>query len=264
MIHFFGDVKNKVFAVQTQSELAQDDVKKLTWLFGNQNKIEKSVLTDFFVGPRAAMITPWSTNAVEITQNMCISGILRIEEFVKSTKDFTDFDPMLSQKYSELNQEIFTIQIEPETVKEINDINAYNTEEGLALSEEEVEYLKDLSVKLNRKLTDSEVFGFSQVNSEHCRHKIFNGTFIIDGEENFSIDKLVEGIEKVLGKNTCGLWATNYLFKNKIYREETKPVISKLVLLEYPNLSVIDQECVQREVNKTHGEILKEIYKVLF
>jgi phosphoribosylformylglycinamidine synthase len=40
-----------------------------------------------------------------------------------------------------------------------------------------------LSHRLGRKLTDSEVFGFSQVNSEHCRHKIFNGTFIIDGEE---------------------------------------------------------------------------------
>lgn len=213
MIHFFGDVKNKVFAVQTQSELAQDDVKKLTWLFGNQNKIEKSVLTDFFVGPRAAMITPWSTNAVEITQNMCISGILRIEEFVKSTKDFTDFDPMLSQKYSELNQEIFTIQIESETVKEINDISAYNTEEGLALSEEEVEYLKNLSEKLNRKLTDSEVFGFSQVNSEHCRHKIFNGTFIIDGEEKpYSLFKLIKKTSEVNPNTIVSAYKDNVAF----------------------------------------------------
>jgi len=129
------------------------------------------------------MITPWSTNAVEITQNMGISGIIRIEEFLKVNSDFTDFDPMLSQKYKELNQEIFTINIQPEAILEIDDIASYNKSEGLALSQEEVDYLNKLSTKIGRKLTDSEVFGFSQANSEHCRHKIFNGTFVIDGVE---------------------------------------------------------------------------------
>ncbi|MGG7036198.1 MAG: phosphoribosylformylglycinamidine synthase, partial [Flavobacterium sp.] len=148
---------------------------------------------DFFVGPRAAMVTPWSTNAVEITQNMGISGIIRIEEFEKVSSDFTDFDPMLSQKYTELNQDIFTINIQPEPILEIEDITAYNQQEGLALSDEEVEYLENLSKKLNRKLTDSEVFGFSQVNSEHCRHKIFNGTFVIDGvEQESSLFKMIK------------------------------------------------------------------------
>ena len=122
MIHFFEDQSKTVFAVQTQNDLSAQDISKLNWLFGNSNKIEKSVLTDFFVGPRAAMITPWSTNAVEITQNMGISEILRIEEFHKATADFQDFDPMLSQKYSELNQDIFTIHIQPEPILEIEDI----------------------------------------------------------------------------------------------------------------------------------------------
>ncbi len=183
MIHFFGDVKNTVFAVQTASELSDKNIEKLQWLFGNQPKIKKSALADFFVGPRAAMISPWSTNAVEITQNMGIEGIVRIEEFYHVDEAFTDFDPMLSQKYASLDQDIFTINIEPEAIKEIHDIAAYNQEEGLALNPEEISYLEDLSKKLNRKLTDSEVFGFSQVNSEHCRHKIFNGTFEIDGKE---------------------------------------------------------------------------------
>ena len=71
----------------------------------------------------------------------------------------------------------------PEAILEIDDISEYNQKEGLALNAEEVEYLENLSKKLGRKLTDSEVFGFSQVNSEHCRHKIFNGTFEIDGKE---------------------------------------------------------------------------------
>jgi len=198
MIYFFGNEKNTVFAVQTHHAIVAQDTSKLNWLFqaellSDDSNQPKSVLTGFFVGPRAAMVTPWSTNAVEITQNMGIIGIIRIEEFQIVSEGFHDFDPMLSQKYSELNQGIFTINILPEPIKEIEDIAAYNKQEGLALSEEEVNYLNTLAIKLKRNLTDSEVFGFSQVNSEHCRHKIFNGTFVIDGEEKpTSLFKLIK------------------------------------------------------------------------
>ena len=129
------------------------------------------------------MITPWSTNAVEITQNMGITGILRIEEFSAVEHSFTGFDPMIFQKFERLDQDTFDIHIKPEPIKDIVDIATYNEQEGLSLSEEEIGYLNNVSNKIGRPLTDSEVFGFSQVNSEHCRHKIFNGTFIIDGEE---------------------------------------------------------------------------------
>jgi phosphoribosylformylglycinamidine synthase len=199
MIHFFGNDTKTVFAVQSQSELSAEDTSRLNWLFGNAHKIEKSVLTDFFVGPRATMITPWSTNAVEITQNMGISGIVRIEEFEIVEESYTGFDPMLSQKYDSLNQDIYTINIKPEPVLEVIDINAYNDREGLSLSPDEVNYLRNLSEKLGRNLTDSEVFGFSQVNSEHCRHKIFNGTFVIDGEEKPS--SLFKLIKKTAAEN---------------------------------------------------------------
>ncbi|MCG2418924.1 phosphoribosylformylglycinamidine synthase [Aequorivita sp. F47161] len=187
MIHFFGNVETTVFAVQTHGEISEENTKKLEWLFGGQPKISQSVLslhaTDFFIGPRAAMITPWSTNAVEITQNMGIPDIIRIEEFHNSNVEKETFDPMISQKYLELNQDIFDINVKPEGILEIDNISEYNQKEGLALNDEEVEYLENLSQKLGRKLTDSEVFGFSQVNSEHCRHKIFNGVFEIDGKE---------------------------------------------------------------------------------
>jgi phosphoribosylformylglycinamidine synthase len=193
MIYFFGNPTEKVFAVQMQNELSAEDISKLNWLFGGVTIIEKSVLADFFVGPRSAMITPWSTNAVEITQNMAISGIIRIEEFHKVAADFTDFDPMLSEKYAELNQAIFSINVLPEAILDIADIGAYNQSEGLALSPEEVTYLSDLAIKLERKLTDSEIFAFSQANSEHCRHKIFNGTFVIDGvEKDSSLFKMIK------------------------------------------------------------------------
>jgi phosphoribosylformylglycinamidine synthase len=199
MIHFFGNQTNTVFAVQAQGELSAEDTSKLNWLFGNAHKIERSALTDLFIGPRATMITPWSTNAVEITQNMGIAGIIRIEEFEQVEEADAKFDPMLSQQYNGLTQDIFTINIKPETILEVTDIEAYNTSEGLALNAEEVDYLRKLAVKLGRHLTDSEVFGFSQVNSEHCRHKIFNGTFVIDGEEKPS--SLFKMIKKTAQEN---------------------------------------------------------------
>lgn len=213
MIHFFGNQTNTVFAVQSQNELSTEDINKLNWLFGSAHKIEKSALSDFFVGPRAAMITPWSTNAVEITQNMGISGIIRIEEFEKSTSDFTAFDPMISQKYAELNQDIFTIKIEPEAILDIDDIATYNKQEGLALSDEEVDYLNNLATKLGRKLTDSEVFAFSQANSEHCRHKIFNGTFVVDGEEKpTSLFKLIKKTSETNPNDIVSAYKDNVAF----------------------------------------------------
>ncbi|NYJ27223.1 phosphoribosylformylglycinamidine synthase [Allomuricauda sp. ARW1Y1] len=213
MIHFFGDKATKVFAVQTAQEITQEDTNKLTWLFGNQPKIEAASLDAFFVGPRAAMVTPWSTNATEITQNMGISGIIRIEEFRAVSVDYTDFDPMLSQKYASLGQDIFTINIVPEPIMEIDDIAAYNEKEGLALSEEEVAYLEGLAKKLGRKLTDSEVFGFSQVNSEHCRHKIFNGTFVIDGvEKPSSLFKLIKKTSEANPNDIVSAYKDNVAF----------------------------------------------------
>ncbi|HUH26221.1 MAG TPA: hypothetical protein VLY87_06310, partial [Flavobacterium sp.] len=171
MIQFFENASGTVYAVQTSFPLNTEDVAKLNWLFGNASALETATVSNTYVGPRAAMITPWSTNAVEITQNMGINGIIRIEEFFKVDESFTDFDPMISQKFTTLTQEMFAINIEPQPVLEIDDIAAYNQQEGLALNEEEVAYLNKISAKIGRKLTDSEVFGFSQVNSEHCRHK---------------------------------------------------------------------------------------------
>ena len=224
MILFFGTQATKVYAVETHTYLSAQDISKLDWLFGDAQQLNKSALADFFVGPRAAMVTPWSTNAVEITQNMGIKGIIRIEEFLKVDRHFHDYDPMLSQKYEGLDQDIFDIHINPQPIIEVDDIKAFNEQEGLALNIEEIAYLQGLAQKLGRKLTDSEVFGFSQVNSEHCRHKIFNGQFVIDGKEKpTSLFKLIRKTSEENPNEIVSAYKDNVAFINGPRVEQFAP-----------------------------------------
>ncbi|MCF6212827.1 MAG: phosphoribosylformylglycinamidine synthase [Flavobacteriaceae bacterium] len=211
MILFFNK-QNGYFAVKSTPQ-SPENTAKLSWLFGDAEYLETDALSGTFIGPRAEMVTPWSTNAVEITQNMSLSGIERIEQFVKVDAAFTDFDPMLQAKYTLLNQAIFTIDTQPKPILEITDLEAYNQQEGLALSTEEIDYLKELAKKLKRNLTDSEVFGFSQINSEHCRHKIFNGIFILDGKTMpTSLFKLIKKTSKTHPNDIVSAYKDNVAF----------------------------------------------------
>ena len=212
MIHFFGNPQRIVFAVQVTESLAESNIPKLSWLFGKQPILEGQSVDGSFIGPRAAMISPWSTNAVEITQNMGITGIKRIERYTPFTEK-ADFDPMLNQRFEGLGQQLFTIDIQPEPIRQIEDIAAYNDSEGLALSEEEVAYLEQVAQRIGRPLTDSEVFGFSQINSEHCRHKIFNGSFVIDGQEQAeSLFSLIKKTSKKHPNNIVSAYKDNVAF----------------------------------------------------
>ena len=212
MIYFFGNPDRTLYAIHTSKTLDTYSQEKLVWLFGNQPLINKKKIEGNFVGPRATMITPWSTNAVEITQNMDIDGISRIEMFVVKNSE-EEFDPMLHEVYKGLDQTIFEIHIAPEPIKKITDIEAYNQTEGLALNKDEVAYLEGLSKRLGRSLTDSEVFGFSQVNSEHCRHKIFNGCFVIDGlEKKESLFEMIKKTSKTNPNNIVSAYKDNVAF----------------------------------------------------
>ena len=183
MIFFFKTPKKSVIATQVDHQLTETEVQELCWLYSGATLLDAQTLDGFFVGPRREMVTPWSTNAVEITQNMGLSGILRIEEYWAVDSKDAEYDEMLQRMYNGLNQDIFTINIKPEPIKYVDNLEEYNEKEGLALSPEEIEYLHGLEKQNGRPLTDSEIFGFAQINSEHCRHKIFGGTFIINGKE---------------------------------------------------------------------------------
>ena len=183
MILFFRTPQKSVIATQVDHQLSSEEIHELSWLFGNATLENASTLEGWYVGPRREMITPWSTNAVEITQNMNLHGIARIEEYFPVSGEDAEHDPMLQRMYNGLNQDIFTVNIEPAAIQYVEDLESYNEAEGLALSPAEIEYLHGVEKQLGRQLTASEVFGFAQINSEHCRHKIFGGSFIIDGKE---------------------------------------------------------------------------------
>ena len=183
MILFFRTPSQSVIATEADHQLNNEEIKELCWLYGDATLVEDNCLSGYFVGPRREMITPWSTNAVEITQNMNLNGISRIEEYFPVSSKDADHDPMLQRMYDGLDQSIFTVDHKPEPIKHVDNLEEYNEQEGLALSPEEIEYLHKIEKELGRPLTDSEIFGFAQINSEHCRHKIFGGVFIIDGKE---------------------------------------------------------------------------------
>ena len=213
MVLFFKDKNELIYAVDSPKDLDSKSISKLEWLFVGKCINNNQISSKKFLGPKKTMITPWSTNAVEIAQNMAINGLLRIEVFKPFCESLKSFDPMLFELYDGLNQDIFKNNILPNPLLEIDDINHYNEKEGLALSIEEINYLKNLSIKINRKLTDSEVFGFSQVNSEHCRHKIFNGKFIIDGKEKEdSLFKLIKKTSLINPNEIVSAYKDNVAF----------------------------------------------------
>ncbi len=223
MIQFFRNAE-VVFATEVKSELSQADIEKLEWLYSGAKLINSNVIEGIFIGPRREMITPWSTNAVEITQNMGIEGIIRIEEFIPVENEGVEHDKMLLRVYNTLQQDIFDVNLSPESIIYIDNIAEYNTKEGLALSADEIEYLNEVADRIGRKLTDSEVFGFSQVNSEHCRHKIFNGIFVIDGvEKKSSLFQMIKKTTNTHNGRVVSAYKDNCAFVEGLPAEQFAP-----------------------------------------
>ncbi len=213
MMYFYSSDQWQYFVVQSDTRLFVHDHRKLNWLFGATRLCPVQKVEGPFLGPRKEMVTPWSTNAVEIARNMGLQGIVRMEKFRRVKSRDVAYDAMLQQLYDRLDQNTLTIDRQPEPIKYIEDIAAYNRQESLALSNEEVAYLEEVSRKLDRKLTDSEVYGFAQINSEHCRHKIFNGRFVIDGKEMpDTLFALIKKTSKASPENLVSAYKDNVAF----------------------------------------------------
>ena len=224
MILFFKTQSKSVIATEVDHKLSDDEISELSWLYGDATCLPDEKLDGYFVGPRREMITPWSTNAVEITQNMGLKGISRIEEYFPVDSKDVEHDPMLQRMYDGLDQTIFTVDHQPEPIKHVDDIEKYNEEEGLALSEDEIAYLHKIEKENGRPLTDSEIFGFAQINSEHCRHKIFGGKFIIDGKEmESSLFNLIKKTTKEHPNKILSAYADNVAFAQGPIIEQFAP-----------------------------------------
>ena len=104
MILFFQSPTKTVLAVEAAHAFSPEDVEKLVWAFSEAKPLQAETLEGWYVGPRREMITPWSTNAVEITQNMGLNGIARIEEYFPVKDENAERDPMLQRMYKGLDQ----------------------------------------------------------------------------------------------------------------------------------------------------------------
>ena len=116
MVIFFKTSVQNIIAVQADHSFSADETKKLSWLFDNAELLPASTLKGWFIGPRKEMITPWSTNAVEITKNMGLTGISRIEEFFPVTDGSAEFDKMLQRLYNGIDGKIFDIDKQPDPI----------------------------------------------------------------------------------------------------------------------------------------------------
>ncbi|MDN3648526.1 phosphoribosylformylglycinamidine synthase [Reinekea marina] len=168
-----------------------------------------------WVTPRQGTISPWSTKATDIAHNSALSNVKRLERGVryvlKSEQPLSEeqikvasaalFDRMTESVYfNEPTANTLFAEQEPAPLTTVDilqggkaALETANSQLGLALASDEIEYLVASYTALNRNPTDVELMMFAQANSEHCRHKIFNASWIIDGEESpWSLFKMIK------------------------------------------------------------------------
>ena len=156
------------------------------------------------VTPRPGTISPWSSKATDIAHNCGLSQVLRLERglaFYVQAPSLTDaqwrqlgallHDRMMETLFDRFEDaEALFAQHQPAPVQSVDilgegrsALEAANTKLGLALAQDEIDYLMNAFTSLGRNPTDIELYMFAQANSEHCRHKIFNADWVIDGQE---------------------------------------------------------------------------------
>lgn len=202
----------EAFIITAQKPLTSSDEERIAWFL--QGAAPVATLPGRYVGPRKEMVSPWSTNAADVLKNMGIEGIIRVERFEEVNEEGSlTFDPMLQSVYHGLSPSSLSVTGEPAPTFPVANIREFNQKEGLALSEDEITFLEEARTTLGRDLTDCELYAFAQINSEHCRHKIFNGTFIIDGETKpNSLFALIKQTSKASPEQIVSAYKDNVAF----------------------------------------------------
>lgn len=218
-----------IYLLDCKHPIDPDNQQKIHDLLGTERLFQDS--EGFFVTPRKATISPWSSKATDIFLNCGIDCVLRVERgihFVIKDAEGNNLepealneglhllhDPMTEGIYLELDD--FFESPDPssfETIPLLEDgieaLEKANVERGLAMSEAEIDYLYEAYSKIERNPTDVELVMFSQVNSEHCRHKIFNADWVIDGTPStHSLFQMIRNTYKENPEGVCTAYSDN-------------------------------------------------------
>ncbi len=221
-----------VYALQTTGETVNaDEIAKAASLLNAVGELDGA---DFFVTPRKGTISPWSTKATDIFRNCGLKTIARVERgvryFVRRDKSVASpdvasplspaalgalYDRMTEGVYADISDLFDVDEPRPGRVydvmaKGIDAIREANDEMGLAISEPEMKYLAESFAKAGRNPTDTELTMFGQVNSEHCRHKIFGAQFIIDGKkQKHSLFEMIKNTHQKRPQDTLSAYKDN-------------------------------------------------------
>ena len=203
--------------VETEADLSDEELAVLNRLmtYGPKQHEEHFEGEHFVVVPRPGTISPWSSKATDIAHNCGLNKIKRIERGIlyivqlsgNASSDqlqqlaTTLHDRMVETVFRSLGEaELLFSHHAPQPMQTVNVLDggrvalaAANLELGLALAEDEIDYLVESFIQLKRNPTDVELMMFAQANSEHCRHKIFNADWVIDGEkQSHSLFKMIK------------------------------------------------------------------------
>ncbi|MDA9642626.1 phosphoribosylformylglycinamidine synthase [Nitrosomonadales bacterium] len=221
--------------IESKEKLSSKVQKSLNQIltYGEDIKEEVSPENAIFIGPRIGTISPWSSRATDIVQQ-CGIDILRIER-IKTISFVSSSGKPLSKRdkeaigqllYDRMTESIFIDQDDINKLfihhnprplnhidiidKGIYELHDFNETQGLALSDDEIDYLFKYFSSENRNPSDAELMMFAQANSEHCRHKIFNASWIIDGkEQSDSLFSMIRNTHKISPKKTIVAYSDN-------------------------------------------------------
>jgi phosphoribosylformylglycinamidine synthase len=230
-----GLTSSYLHVVESKEQLSSKDQNSLNQILTYGEDIKEVLVPEntIFIGPRIGTISPWSSRASDIIQN-CGIDILRIER-LKTISFITRSGKSLSQNekkglgqlfYDRMTESIFLDQDDinklfihhmPKPLNHINindkgisELQSFNKSEGLALSNDEIDYLFKYFSSENRNPSDAELMMFAQANSEHCRHKIFNASWVIDGkEQSESLFSMIRNTHKISPKKTIVAYSDN-------------------------------------------------------
>ena len=189
--------KSMIFRVRTEKTLDKKDIRKLEIILSAQYKKEpmKEKMGYGGIFNRSSFLSPWSSKAIDIIKSCNLPDDIEIEIGRNWLKQSSRADMNARLGYVDKMTEIKIInrdtikkyfnkkikdQKQEHQIIKINKIENYADSMSLALSKNEISYLKNIYKKLKRDPTDVELMMFSQINSEHCRHKIFNSDYYID------------------------------------------------------------------------------------